>query len=119
MQKLIYNSFFCLLILVAIAPKAQTETINPESESKKAVSSPSIIQQITPFQLVSLAYQGNLNTDGIPSYGALITAYQSGRITAKDIVQIAVNNNRLTQDVLSDRGYLNAVEDELHSLSKG
>ncbi|OKH37661.1 hypothetical protein NIES2119_13230 [[Phormidium ambiguum] IAM M-71] len=119
MQKLISNSFFCLLILVAIVPKAQSETINPESESKKAVSSPSIMQRITPFQLVSLAYQGNLNNHGIPSYGALITAYQSGRISAIDIVQLAVNSNRLTQDVLSDRGYLNAVEDELRSLSKG
>jgi len=119
MQKLIFSNLFCLLILVAIAPKAQSETINPESDSTKAVSSPSIMQRITPFQLVSLAYQGNLNSDGIPGYGGLITAYQSGRITAKDIVQIAVNNNRLTQDVLSDRGYLNAVEVELRSLSKG
>ncbi|XWK86261.1 MAG: hypothetical protein U7127_18815 [Phormidium sp.] len=117
MKKLISGSVFCLLMLVAIAPKALGETIN--TDPTKAVSSPSIIQRITPFQLTSLAYQGNFTSNGIPSYGALISAYQSGRISAKDIVQIAVNTNRLPQNVLSDRAYLNAVEAQLRSLSQG
>jgi hypothetical protein len=77
---------------------------------------PSYVQQTTPVNLVSLAYRGYFRKQGIPSYGVLIAAYQSGKISAQDLVQVAVEANRVSAEVLSDSGYLNAVEQALKQL---
>ncbi len=85
-------------------------TYNPDVVSTRA-------SQITPFNLAYLADRGYFHSVGIPGGDLLISAHQSGRVTAKDIVQSAVKTNRLPQQTLSDQGYLNALEEQLSELT--
>jgi hypothetical protein len=69
--------------------------------------------KLTPFSLVSLAYQGEYRTQGIPGFGSFQFATSSKTITAKDLVKAAIDANQLTPDTQTDRTYLNAVEQQL------
>ncbi len=69
--------------------------------------------KLTPFGLVSLAYQGEYRTQGIPGFGSFQSATSSKTITAKGLVKAAIAANQLTPDAQTDRGYLNAVEQQL------
>ena len=69
--------------------------------------------QLTPFNLVSLAYQGEFRTQGIPGFSSFQSGTSSKKITAKDLVKAAIDANQLTPDTQTDRGYLNAVEQQL------
>ena len=79
--------------------------------------------ETSPFSLVSLAYQGDLRSQGIPSYEALITAHRHKQISALDLVQKVVEANWLSSDLINQE-YLKAVENSFlfyylsHPLSK-
>ena len=72
---------------------------------------------LQPFNTTFLAYQGYFKEQGIPSGGALVSEFQIGKVTAKDVVQAAVKANKLPAQLLNDQSYLNAVESQLTSLS--
>lgn len=72
---------------------------------------------LQPFNLVFLAYQGNLKEQGIPSGNSLIFEYQTGNLRANDLVNAAVKANKLPTQILNDQSYLSAVESQLISLS--
>ncbi len=69
--------------------------------------------QLTPSQLVSLAYSGEFRKQGIPGYAALIAEIHQGEITAKDLVQSAVKAHKLPTQVSTSQGYLGAVQNQL------
>jgi hypothetical protein len=69
--------------------------------------------KLTPFGLVSLAYQGEYRMQGIPGFGSFKTGIYSETITAKNLVKAAIDAKQLTPDTQTDRGYLNAVEQQL------
>ncbi|MBN3959224.1 hypothetical protein [Nostoc sp. NMS8] len=71
---------------------------------------------LQPFNIAFLAYQGYLKEQGIPSGGTLLFKYQTGNLTAKDVVQAAVKANKLPAQVLNDSSYVNAVELQLTSM---
>ncbi|WP_373539758.1 hypothetical protein [Chamaesiphon sp.] len=71
--------------------------------------------KLTPFSLVSLAYQGEYRNQGISGFGSFRSAVTGTTITAKDLVKAAIAANQLTPDTQTDRGYLNAVEQQLSS----
>ncbi len=52
--------------------------------------------KLTPFGLVSLAYQGEYQTQGIPGFGSFYSATSSKTITAKDLVKAAIDANQLS-----------------------
>ncbi|MBV9385012.1 MAG: hypothetical protein JOZ78_01145 [Chroococcidiopsidaceae cyanobacterium CP_BM_ER_R8_30] len=66
--------------------------------------------ETSPFGLVSLAYQGGLSRQGIPSHGDLITAHRHQQLGALDLILSAVKVNRLSSDFLTNQEYLQAVE---------
>jgi hypothetical protein len=115
MKRLIFGGLSFLLMSAATAPaiKAQPPVAVDPAEARVV---PSYIQQTTPVNLVSLAYRGYFKNQGIPSYGVLIAAHQSGKITAQELVQVAVEANRVSAEALSDSGYLSAVEQRLRDL---
>jgi hypothetical protein len=115
MKPLILGSLSLLLMSAATAPAIKAQPSLAVGPAEAGVV-PSYVQQTTPVNLVSLAYRGYLKNQGIPSYGVLIAAYQSGKISAQELVQVAVEANRVSPEVLSDSGYLNAVEQELRGL---
>ncbi|MHC0063098.1 hypothetical protein ACWATR_09240 [Nostoc sp. UIC 10890] len=73
------------------------------------------VSYLKPFDAAFLAYQGNLKAQGILSGSALVSQYQTGKLTALDVVKAAVNAKKLPVQALNDRGYLNAVESQLTS----
>lgn len=94
------------------AVKAQTM---PES-SMQAGDRATNARQITAFDLATSAYRGEFKAQGIPSYSQLISDYQTGEISAKDVVRGAVQAGQLSPEALEDRGYINAVRLQLSYL---
>ncbi|MEH1967474.1 hypothetical protein [Nostoc sp.] len=91
--------------------------INVDVNSNALRKNPTDVNYLQPFNTAFLAYQGYLKEQGIPSGSALISEYQIGNLTAKDVVQAAVRANKLSAQVLNDQSYLNAVESQLTSFS--
>ena len=85
------------------------------SMTTATIGNDAAITKLTPFSLVSLAYQGEYRTQGIPGFGSFQSATSSKIITAKDLVKAAIDANQLSPDTQTDRGYLNAVEQQLSS----
>jgi hypothetical protein len=102
-----------------IAPSAlpgrsgtRTERI---SMSTATIGNDAANPKLTPFGLVSLAYQGEYQTQGISGFGSFRSATSSKTITAKDLVKAAIDANQLSPDSQTDLVYLNAVEQQLSS----
>jgi hypothetical protein len=115
MTRLILSSLSLLLVVGATvsAVRAQETAEN----TAKVGTSRNYIYQITPFNLAEQAYRGYFKDQGIPSYDRLSVSYNEGKVTALDLVKSAIQANRLSPQTLNDRGYLNAVDDQLRSLA--
>lgn len=98
------------MVLATFSPAALASEVAVVSSTKTA------IHQIQPFNLVHRAYSGNFSQQGIPGFNGLTTAYRSGQIEAKDLVKVAIKKGRLSEETLTDTGYLKAVEFQLRSL---
>ncbi|ALF55196.1 hypothetical protein ACX27_23995 [Nostoc piscinale CENA21] len=71
-----------------------------------------------PLNLVYLAYQGNLESQGIPSGKTLIFQHQHGNVKAEDVVKAAVNAKKIPNQFLYNPSYLSEVDVQLASLQK-
>ncbi|MEH2053951.1 hypothetical protein [Nostoc sp.] len=116
MRRSISTMLTTLLLCAAILPAAaQSQTaltsLNPYAANQHRAN------QIRPFNLATLAYQGYLKDQGIPSNGALMAAIASGTITAQDIIQAAVKANRLPEQALSDQDYRHNLENQLQEFT--
>lgn len=74
--------------------------------------------EISPYDLVTGSYQGRFKARGIPSAGRFIHAVRANKIGAKDLVEVAIAERRLTEETLNDTSYLNHVESILNNLDK-
>ncbi|MBW4428630.1 MAG: hypothetical protein KME50_30435 [Nostoc desertorum CM1-VF14] len=120
------NSAFIVTCISFLPGIAAAQTVNPNNSvgqinadvnsNTLRTNSPNA-SYIQPFNTAFLAYQGALKEQGIPSGSTLISEYQIGKLTAKDVVQAAIKANKLPAQVLNDLGYLNAVESQLASFS--
>lgn len=108
MKRLVIGGLTTLLLVSALAP-----TVNAQTETSTEAS------QLQPFNLVSLAYQGYFGETGVPGYAGLITGYHSGRISAEDLVQSAIDQNRIPSSALEDSAYLHSVDQQLRTLDLG
>ncbi|MDZ4877891.1 MAG: hypothetical protein CLLPBCKN_007326 [Chroococcidiopsis cubana SAG 39.79] len=114
MKFFLLSSLSVLLISAATAPTVKAEIAAVTNTANNAAT----ISQLKPFNLVHMAYQGYFRDQGIPGYGAFLSAYRMGRITPKKLVQSAVERNKLSVQALNNKRYLRAVEAQLFSLSK-
>jgi hypothetical protein len=116
MKRFVFGSL-SLLLLCASAPSvsAKPAAIN----SRTAGTTSLFAEQTTPFNLVHLAYRGYFRDRGIPSYNTLLSAIQSGRTDAEEIVKVAIAANRLPEASLLDRSYISSVESQLKALESG
>lgn len=117
MKRLVLGSLSVLMMSAAIAPAAIAKPLSTNTATASVSSTAD--RQTTPFNLVHLAKRGYFTAQGIPSYGAFLSAYRSGQITAEDIVKSAIEANRLSPDVLNDSSYLHAVRLQLDGLDDG
>lgn len=111
MTRLLSAGFLVLLALIA-APAVRAESNPNPSNRYQEVS----VTNLTPFDLTILAYRGYLQSQGIPSHYILTTDYRAGKLRAKDLVQAAINLKWVSEQALSDRSYLNAVDASLRDL---
>lgn len=127
MKCLVLGSLSILLMSATVAPALRAEVIAetvpanlPQTQTTNNIP-PAIAARmaVTPFNLVFLAFQGFFETEGIPSSMGLVAAYRNKKVTATDLVKIAVTMNRLPQNTLMDRGYVNSVDSQLEALLEG
>jgi hypothetical protein len=111
MKRLILGSLSFLLFSSVTATVVQAETQALTSATSSRVLD--LAGQLTPFELVSMAHQGNFIEQGIPSYLVLVSEHNMGKVRAEDLVAAAIRANKLSPQFSSDRGYLNAVEFQL------
>jgi hypothetical protein len=118
------------LSMVATTTSINTENINTapttslQSETRTghlsmAATTTSIntdSSKITPFELVSLAYQGSYKTQGIDGFASFPNASSGKIITAKELVNAAIEAHQLPVVTQADRDYLNAVDLQLLGL---
>ncbi|MGD1921090.1 MAG: hypothetical protein ACFCAD_20735 [Pleurocapsa sp.] len=109
-QILVGLSTLALSLVSAPAFASEVAAVNQQSVN--------IANQITPRNLVTRAYQGSFRSQGIPRAGALDFAARRGRVTAEDLVNVAIAQGRLAPETINDRGYLNNVESFLDNLDE-
>ncbi|WP_019499973.1 hypothetical protein [Pseudanabaena sp. PCC 6802] len=106
MQRLLLSSLSVLVLLASAVPTVNAQTIGANPSIRYvAMSSP----ELKPFNLVFLAYQGYFEKSGIASSGQFTSDLRSGKVTAKSLVQAAVNENKLPAQTLEDEEYLGSV----------
>ena len=119
MRRLIFSSLSFLLLLAMSVPASHAQTPSGNSSDSPAASSPSSDAEVSPFDLVRLAYQGFLKEQDIPSGDSFLTAYHTRSVTAEDLVKAAIQANRLSPSFLNDSTYISDVESQLNGLSSG
>ena len=72
--------------------------------------------EISPVNLVTRAYQGHFTNQGIPSSAVFSKSAATGRITATDLVEVAIAKGRLSPDTINDTAYISTVQSYLDSL---
>ncbi len=113
MKRLIATSLSALLLTAVGAPAVWADSPTRMS----AHYSPTVTQpSIGAFNLVYLAYQGYLESEGIPRAGLLLTEAIAGNVTAQQLVQAAIKAGHLSADSVTNTLYLADVQYELDHL---
>lgn len=115
MNRFAMSGLTALLLTIATSPIAAAQNLTAVDSSFPETAA-TVGMEVTPFNLVFLAYQGFFEQEGIAMAEGLLRGYQAGRITAEDLVQAAVNMNRLPEDASNDQRYLQAVDYQLRKL---
>jgi hypothetical protein len=73
----------------------------------------------TPNEIFNLARNGYFREEGIPSHSGLIIAYRFGDVTAQDLINAAIEQNRLSPETLEDEGFIRALDQYLVDNARG
>ena len=91
----------------------------PGDGSASGLSSDRLIGEgFTPFQLSYLAIGGGLREEGIPGGKRLLSAYESGAISAEDIVEAGAVSKRLGTAAADQDDYTKGVDRFLKMLEQ-
>jgi len=99
------------ILLSTMAVPALSQVTSETSKNSNIIG-------ITPFALVTGAYQGRFEDQGIPSNAIFLNKTRTNKIGAEDLVQGAIDAGRLSENTLSDQDYLNSVETLIDNLDK-
>ncbi len=113
MERLLLATFGTILIATATSPAMANRNVVNFKVAQNQVQ-----QNITPFNLVSLAYQGKFKKQGVPSYNLLLKAIRFGEISGKDLVEHGISTGRLSSETINNSEYIKAVDSQLQNLSK-
>ena len=108
------------LIISTLSALALSSLAAPAFANEVATTSTSAasINKITPFALITSAYQGRFKNQGIPSNAVFLTKVRSNQITAETLVEAAIANRRLESDAISDQAYLSHVDSLLEDFDR-
>ena len=76
------------------------------------------VRRTEAFSLVSSGYRGDFEEQGINSYAVFVRDYNSGSMTAEDLVNAAIEAGELSASAMEDESYLNAVDLQLDTLAE-
>ena len=114
MKKLIFLGSSVLLLSNVAMPRINAQgledvaNIKPKQEYQE--------NRISPFALVNAAHKGRLKDWNIPSYSQLQSGYDSGQITALDLINAAIEAGKLLPQAAEDGRYIDKVDAELEQL---
>lgn len=111
MKSLIVSTLSAIALSSLIAPAFANEVISKNTSTAS-------INRITPFNLITGAYQGRFKNQGIPSNAVFLTKVRGNQITAETLVEAAIANRRLEEDTLSDKAYLRSVDSLLEDFDR-
>lgn len=114
MERLLLATIGTILIATTATPTALANQTSANSN----VTQNQVVKNITPFNLVSLAYRGEFKNLGVSGYNSLLTAVRFGEINGKDLVQHGIDSGRLSSDTINDLRYIQTVEYQLQNLSR-
>ena len=97
-------------------PSTRTEEKLQEVQSSNNSSNSSDIRSTEAFNLVSSAYRGDFEDQGINSYATLVSNYETGELTAEDLIKAAIESGDLSPEAMKDESYVQAVDFQLDSL---
>ena len=111
------------LLLAAVTTILIATTATPPALANKTavnlnVSHNQVQKNITPFNLVSLAYQGEFKNQGVGGYNSLLTAIRFSEISGNDLVKYGIDTGRLSAETINDSDYINSVDSQLQQLSR-
>jgi hypothetical protein len=109
-------SLFCLSLAPTAAQAEPQAEIAMSAKTATVLTNSAANNKITPFALVSLAYQGEYRTQGIPGFSSLQSAISTKKVTAKDLVEAAIEIKQLSPDISTNRAYINAVDLQLSNI---
>lgn len=98
--------------------ETRTEETLEEAQSSDFDYSGYDVRRTEAFNLVSSAYRGDFEDQGINSYAVLVTNYEEGELTAEDLVNAAVDAGELSPSALEDASYIEAVDSQLNALTQ-
>ena len=98
--------------LTAIFVIASTSFISTDASAKEVSAAD---YSVTPRQLISLARQGRFKAQGIPSHSNFRSAVRTKRITATELIESAIADNRLPRSVRDNQQYIDTLTSHLKS----
>lgn len=123
MKRLVLGGLSALLASVAFVPVANAQVpTQPTMPSEPTVDEPDVGVDVgyenyeSPFELVSSAYRGQLEQQGIPAYTQLEIAYRYNLVSADDVVRSAIEAGQLSPLALEDEGYMSATRLHMETL---
>ncbi len=99
-------------------PSSDTRVEEAMQDTQSSDMSMYDVRRTEAFNLVSSAYRGDFEDQGIESYAVLISNYEAGELTAKDLIQAAVDAGELSPSTMEDSAYVEAVERQLSTLTE-
>ena len=99
-----------------VEPETRTEETLEEVQSNDSDANYDV-RRTEAFNLVSSAYRGDFEDQGINSYAVLLENYETGELTAEDLIQAAIEAGELSPSAMEDDSYVNAVDAQLDALT--
>lgn len=101
----------------ATAPSTRAEETIKEAQSNDSKTSYDV-RKTEAFNLVSSAYRGDFEDQGINSYAVLVSNYEAGELTAEDLIAAAIDAGELSSSAMEDESYVQAVDSQLNALTQ-
>ena len=102
----------------AVEPTTRAEETLEEAQSGNDYSANYDIRRTEAFNLVSSAYRGEFEDQGVNSYATFISNYETGELTAEDLIDAAIEAGDLSPSAMEDTSYVEAVESQLDALTQ-
>ncbi|RUT06544.1 hypothetical protein DSM106972_028010 [Dulcicalothrix desertica PCC 7102] len=121
MKRLIATSL-SVMFLFAISNPANAQTRHGKEASISQTVQDNLSntsRKLKPFHLVFLGYQGYLKNQGISSYAGFISESHQMNFYGRDLVKAGIDAKLLPAETLTNREYINAVNNELMSFYSG